>query len=92
VLALLGRKRFPATTVLVVTGLTVTWYLSGYTNGGINVPALVAFYQLGTSGDRRRQFGAGALALAVPVAAITLFSDAAPPRSLPSHPTGPAAG
>jgi hypothetical protein len=74
-LALLARKRFPGTTVLVVITLTGTWYLSGYTNGGINIAVLIAFFHLGTTGDRRRQFGVGAVALAMPVIAIALFTD-----------------
>jgi signal transduction histidine kinase len=74
-LALLARRRWPGTTVLVVTGLTVTWYASGYGNGSINIPVLIAFYNLGTTGDRRRQVGVGALALAIPVFVILVLSD-----------------
>lgn len=81
-LALLARRRFPGTTVLVMTALACTWYTSGYANGAINIPTLIAFYNLGTTGDRRRQFGVGALALSVPVVVILAQSDVPPREAL----------
>lgn len=73
--ALLASKRFPGTVVLVVIGLSLIWYSNDYVNGLINAPTLVAFYQLGATGDRRRELGIGAAALALPVAAILVFSQ-----------------
>lgn len=71
---LLLRRRFPGTVVLAVTLLGSFWYLRGYTNSLINAPILVAFYNLGTTGDRRRQIGIGTLALVIPQIGIAVFS------------------
>ena len=43
----------------------------GYTNGAINLPALVAFYALGTTGDRTREVAAVALTV-LPLAIATV--------------------
>jgi signal transduction histidine kinase len=72
---LLFRRRYPATVVLAATGLGCLWYLRGYTNGVINVAMLVAFYNLGTTGDRRKQIGVGVMALTVPLVSIVAFAD-----------------
>lgn len=72
---LLLRRRFPGTVVLLVTVLGSCWYMRGYTNSLINAPMLVAFYNLGTTGDRKRQIGIGIVALAIPQVAIAMFSD-----------------
>jgi DNA-binding NarL/FixJ family response regulator len=57
------RKRWPATVTVVILGLSILWYTSGYTSRLIDGPALVAFYTLGTTGDRARQLGVGGLAI-----------------------------
>jgi signal transduction histidine kinase len=72
---LLLRRRFPGTITLAVTGLGSLWYIHGYTNGVINAVMLVAFYNLGTTGDRKRQIGVGVVALAIPWLNIALFTD-----------------
>jgi signal transduction histidine kinase len=71
---LLVRKRFPGLVVLTIIVLTSVWYLSGYANPLINIPTLIAFYNLGTTGDRRRQIGVGAIAVAMPVVAVLVIS------------------
>lgn len=71
VAALLLRRRFPATVTVVVLGLSVVWYSLGYGSRLIDGPALVAFYTLGTTGQRLRELAVGALAIgALVVAAL----------------------
>jgi signal transduction histidine kinase len=57
------RKRWPAAVTVAILGLSILWYTSGYTSRLIDGPALVAFYTLGTTGDRVRQLGVGGLAV-----------------------------
>ena len=59
--SLLARRRFPLSVVVLALALEVVWNSLGYTNGAINLPALVAFYALGTTGDRAREVAAVAL-------------------------------
>jgi signal transduction histidine kinase len=54
--------------------LEVVWNTLGFTNGAINLPALVAFYALGTTGDRVRQGIAVALT-AVPLVIATVVDE-----------------
>jgi signal transduction histidine kinase len=74
---LLVRRRYPATVVLAATALGCFWYVRGYTNGVINIAMLVAFYNLGTTGDRRKQIGIGSLALMVPLVSVVAMTDLA---------------
>lgn len=60
---LLFRRRFPATVTVAILGLSIVWYTSGYTSRLIDAPSLVAFYTLGTTGDRVKQLGVGGLAV-----------------------------
>ena len=74
-LACAGR-RAPASAALGSLVLTVAWYLAGYTSGLINVPYLVSFYLLGATGDRRRQYLVGGIAVvSVPVAVLLVGDD-----------------
>jgi signal transduction histidine kinase len=73
-IVLLLRRRFPGLVVVTVTALTTGWYFAGYTSGVINIAPLVAFYELGATGDRRRQIGIGALALSIPLVTILVFA------------------
>jgi signal transduction histidine kinase len=68
-------KRYPGIVVLAVIGLTVTWYQVGYTHAIVNLLTLVAFYQLGVTGDRRRELGFGGSALGFVLVSILAFSD-----------------
>lgn len=67
--------RFPATGALGNLVLTLVWYSVGYTSAAIHVPYLVAFYLLGTTGDRRRQFGVGGVAVVGASVAMLVGSD-----------------
>jgi len=73
-IVLLLRRRFPGLVVVVIAAITTAWYFAGYTSGLINIPTLVAFYELGATGDRRRQIGVGALALSIPLVTILVFA------------------
>jgi signal transduction histidine kinase len=75
-LSLLARRRHPFSVVVLALVLEVVWNALGYTNGAINLPALVAFYALGTTGDRVREVAAIALT-AVPLV-IAAVIDAQP--------------
>src|SRR5262245_40499248 len=72
--SLLWRRRFPLSVVVLALALEVVWNSLGYTNGAINLPALVAFYALGTTGDRLRQAAAVGLT-AVPLVVATIVED-----------------
>jgi signal transduction histidine kinase len=72
---LLLSKRFPGTVVVAVIALTVIWYQVGYTHSIVNLLALVAFYQLGLTGDRKREIGIGGATLGFVVVSISAFSD-----------------
>jgi signal transduction histidine kinase len=61
---LLVSKRFPATVAATQVGLGVLWY-SRYTSRLIDVPTIVGFYVLGTTGDRRRQLLVGGATVAL---------------------------
>ena len=61
---LLVRRRYPATVSVTVVGLSILWYSVGYTSRLIDGPALVAFYTLGTTGQRLRELGVAGLAAA----------------------------
>jgi signal transduction histidine kinase len=54
-------RRAPAFAAFSLLGLSVVWYGVGYTSRLIDVPTLVAFYQLGRTGDRRRQVAVAAV-------------------------------
>ena len=69
--SLLARRRFPLSVVVLALALEVVWNSLGYTNGAINLPALVAFYALGTTGDRAREVAAVVLTV-VPLAIATV--------------------
>jgi signal transduction histidine kinase len=74
--SLLACRRFPLSVVVLALALEVVWNSLGYTNGAINLPALVAFYALGTTGDRLRQ--AVALVLTVVPLVIAMVVDRQP--------------
>jgi signal transduction histidine kinase len=67
--------RAPARCALGLLGLTVAWYLIGYTSGLINVPYLVGFYFLGATGDRRRQLFVGGIALSAMLVGMLAAGD-----------------
>lgn len=72
--ALLVRRRFPVLVVVVSLVLIGWWHAAGYTNGIINAVALVAYFTVGATGDRRRQ--AVAMALAVgPLLGVLLVAQ-----------------
>lgn len=73
-LAALG-VRVPATGALGNLVLTLAWYCFGYTSSIVHVPYLVAFYLLGTTGDRRRQIGVGGIAVVGASVAMVAGSD-----------------
>ncbi len=60
----IAARRYPASGALATLAVALTWYGLGYTSSLVNVPHLVAFYFLGASGDRLRQFAVGGLAVA----------------------------
>lgn len=66
---LLASRRFPATVAALVLGVSVVWY-SRYGSRLIDLPALVAFFVLGTTGDRRRQLAVGGLSVALLAGAV----------------------
>lgn len=66
-LCMLASIRFPGSAVVAMMGLVALWYGMEHTSGLINPPVLVVFYQLGATGDRRRQFGLGLPAVALPL-------------------------
>ena len=72
--ALLARPA-PATGAVATLAITMAWYQLGYTSSLVNVPYLVAFYLLGTSGDRRRQLVVGALAVGATAVSILGADD-----------------
>ena len=43
--------------VVAVIALTVIWYQFGYTHSIVNLLALIAYYRLGLTGDRKREIG-----------------------------------
>lgn len=59
------RRRAPGTVAVATLVLSAVWYGSRYTSGIISIPFMIAFYELGTTGDRRRQLGVGGLAAIV---------------------------
>lgn len=73
VLAMLASRRFPGSAVVVSMVAVSTWYDLGHTSGLITPAVLVVFYQLGYTGDRRRQFGLGLPAISLPLLS-NLFS------------------
>jgi signal transduction histidine kinase len=70
-----AARRAPARCALGLLGLTVAWYLIGYTSGLINVPYLVGFYFLGATGDRRRQLLVGGIALSAMLVSMLAAGD-----------------
>lgn len=69
--AALGRFA-AATGALGNLALTLVWYRLGYTSPLVHVPYLIAFYELGATGDRRREVGVGAVTIvAIAVAMLT---------------------
>jgi signal transduction histidine kinase len=58
-----SRKRFPAVVTLAILGLSIVWYTTGHTSRLIDAPSLVAFYTIGTTGDRVKQVGVGGVAI-----------------------------
>jgi signal transduction histidine kinase len=74
-LGLVFARRYPGTGVVALMILTSLWYQLGHTSGLINPFVLVAFYKLGSTGDRRRQFGIGVPAIFVPLVGAVLFSS-----------------
>lgn len=69
--------RAPAAGAVATLALTMAWYQVGYSGSLINVPYLVAFYLLGTSGDRLRQGLVGGAAVALAGAATLATSSPA---------------
>ena len=63
-------RRAPGVSALGTLALSVVWYQSGYTSGLMNVPCLLAFYQVGATGDRRRQLTVGGVAVAAMLVAM----------------------
>ncbi len=68
-------RRAPSVSSLGALALTVVWYQVGYTSGLINVPYLLAFYQLGVTGDRRRQLLVGGVTVAGMLVAMLAAGD-----------------
>ena len=50
-------RRAPVTVAVTCMVLNAVWHTTGYTSGLINAPTLIAFFVVGTTGDRRRQIG-----------------------------------
>ena len=59
---LVAAPRFPATVTLTLQVVSVVWY-THYTSRLIDVPTIVAFYLLGTTGDRRRQLAMAGISI-----------------------------
>lgn len=70
-----GARRAPGVCALGALAVTVAWYQSGYTSGLINVPCLLAFYQVGLTGDRRRQLLVGGVTVAAMLVAMLAAGD-----------------
>lgn len=77
-LALLGAvasRRFPGSAVVGTMVVASVWYGMDHTSGLINPLILVVFYQLGRTGDRRRQLGLGLPAVMVPLVWALVSGD-----------------
>ncbi len=82
--SLVAARRAPVGTAVTCLALNAVWHLTGYTSGLINAPTLVAFFVVGTTGDRRRQIGLcvgvfiGLFTLTVPIGGepVTTLFDA----------------
>jgi signal transduction histidine kinase len=72
---LLLSDRFPATVAIAELAINALWYVVGYRSRLIDAPGLVAFYVVGTTGDRRRQLRVGAITIAGLVVANVPFTD-----------------
>jgi signal transduction histidine kinase len=72
--SLLFRRRYPLLVVVVLLALLGWWNSLGYTNGLLNVTALVAYFTVGATGDRRKQVAALALT-AAPLVGFVLVED-----------------
>jgi signal transduction histidine kinase len=72
---LLLSDRFPATVAIAELAINALWYAVGYRSRLIDAPGLVAFYVVGTTGDRRRQLRVGAITIAGLVVANVPFTD-----------------
>lgn len=66
------RRRFPLTVVVGVLVVAGIWNSRGYTNGVINAAALIAYFTVGETGDRRKQVAALALTTVPLVAYMTV--------------------
>ena len=73
-LALLWRRRYPTTVMVVVLGTTVTITAIGFPDGGTVIAALIAFYSAAAYG-RRRRTSIAALTFAASMAVLWLTRD-----------------
>lgn len=72
---LMFGRRAPGLVALGIIGLTVLWYSLGHASSIVNVLTLVAFYNLGLVGDRRRSVVVGAVTLVVVAVAMLVVGD-----------------
>jgi signal transduction histidine kinase len=77
--ALLGRRRWPVATLLVVAAITVLFYALGYPFGPGWLALLVALWTAVTGGQRLAAWLTAALAIPAYVALTTLFGRARVP-------------
>ena len=61
---LLLSSRFPATVAIAELAISALWYGLGFGSRLIDAPALVAFYVVGATGDRRRQLRVAGITIA----------------------------
>jgi signal transduction histidine kinase len=80
--ALLGRRRWPLATLLVVAAVTVLFYALGYAFGPVWLALLVAFWTAVTGGQRLAAWLTAALAIPAYVGLSVLFDRAAVPTAV----------